>query len=145
MDDSNENYVKMEATVEYLFIEYREMQEKPINSDQAWICGFINIFRNSEDFNDDIADFKKMLVEEFGYIVLTYDYFTRKTFSLEQYKFILVEEGKITREFQQSNEEFYDALRSSSHNLMIVGKNFDAQAFTQHRIFRGWVEEYCNP
>jgi len=145
MDKSNENYIEPDTTVEYLFIEYTEKQAKPINEDQGWVCGFINIFRNPRDFNDDLTDFKNVILEELGNIVSTYENFNVKQFDLEQYKFVLVENGKIGREFQCLGEDFYTMLRTSSHNLMIVGKNLDVGAFIQHELFQKWVEEYCNP
>ncbi len=144
MKNVRENYIEPVATVEYLFIEHADKQFTLINQDQGWISGYFNIFGNgSQDFNDNWVEFKKLVVSELNYILAEYQNFNEKAFNPEKYLFYLVENGKFAKEFPNFDEIFYSALRSSSHNLMIVGKNFDVQAFADHEIFRTWVKEYC--
>ncbi len=139
-----EKFVEPVATVEYLFVERAETQVKPLNDDQGWIGGFFNIFNSGADANDNPNEFKKLVVGELNSILVEYENFNEKTFVPEDYLFYLVENGNIAKEFSEFDEKFYAALRSSSHNLLIVGKNFDVQAFTGHEIFRTWVKEYCH-
>ncbi len=144
MKNIREKYIEPIATVEYLFIERADEQVKPINDDQGWLSGYFNIFNSGKDANDNLNDFKKLVVSELDYILKEYENFTEKTFILEKYVFYLVEKGQFAKEFSTFDELFYAALRSSSHNLMIVGNNFDVQAFSDHEIFRTWIKEYCH-
>ncbi len=145
MKNVRENYIEPVATVEYLFVEHADKQLTLINQDQGWISGYFNIFgKGSQDFNDNWTEFEKLVVSELNYIVAEYENFNEKAFDPEKYVFYLVENGKFAKEFPNFDEVLYTALRSSSHNLMIVGKNFDVQAFADHEIFRTWVKEYCH-
>ncbi len=144
MKNVRENYIEPVATVEYLFIERADEQVKPLNDDQGWISGYFNIFSSGKDANDNLNDFKKLVVSELNYILNEYENFNEKEFIPEKHVFYLVENGKFVKEFIQIDDVFYTALRASSHNLMIVGTNFDVQAFSEHEIFRTWVKEYCH-
>ncbi len=144
MKNVRENYIEPVATVEYLFIERADEQVKPLNDYQGWISGYFNIFSSGKDANDNLNDFKKLVVSELNYILNEYENFNEKEFIPEKYVFYLVENGKFVKEFIQIDDVFYTALRASSHNLMIVGTNFDVQAFSEHEIFRTWVKEYCH-
>ncbi len=137
-------FIEAVATIEYLFIEHADKQANPINANQGWISGYFNIFNSGKDFNDNWVEFKKLVVSELNYILTEYENFTEKAFDPENYVCYLVENGKFAKEFPNFDENFYKTLRSSSHNLMIVGKNFDVQAFADHEIFRTWVKEYCH-
>jgi hypothetical protein len=144
MKSTQDEYVEPIATVEYLFIERVDKQVKYINDNQGWISGFFKIFNRGKDTNDNLSAFKSLVVQELNYILNEYENFNEREFVLENYVFYLVEKGTFAKEFAQFDDSFYAALRSSSHNLMIVGKNFDVQAFSEHEIFRTWVKEFCH-
>ncbi len=144
MEKALDNYIEPIATVEYLFIEWADKQVKVLNDDQGWLSGYFNIFNKGTDANDNLTAFKNLVIKELNYILKEYENFNEKEFVHNNYVFYLVENGQFAKEFAQLDELFYAALRSSSHNLMIVGKNFDVQAFSDNEIFHTWVREFCH-
>ncbi len=139
-----ENYVEPDITVEYIFIEKADTQIKPINDDQGYQMGFFSLFVSGELKNNNLSDFKKLLLDELNYSVKTYDYFKSNKISLGDYKFALVDNNKIVSEFTVLDENFFQALLASQRNLMIVGENFIIENFLRDSLFYEWFEEYTN-
>ncbi|MFX1366047.1 MAG: hypothetical protein ACFFCE_18375 [Promethearchaeota archaeon] len=139
-----ENYVEPDITIEYIFIEKADKQVKPINDDQGYLMGFFNLFITGTFKNDNLKDFKKMLLDELNYCVKTYDHFKSEDIDLEEYKFGLIDNDRNVKEFNEMDEVFFQALLGSLRNLMIVDKNFDIEEFKLHKIFNRWFDEYTN-
>ncbi|GAH37388.1 unnamed protein product, partial [marine sediment metagenome] len=59
-----ENYVEPDISIQYIFIESAEKQVKPINDDQSYLMGFINVFISGEFKNDNMFAFKTQLLNE---------------------------------------------------------------------------------
>ncbi len=70
-----ENYVEPDITIEYIFIEKADNQIKPINDDQGYQMGFFNLFISGEFKNNNLMDFKKLLLDELNFSANTYDHF----------------------------------------------------------------------
>ncbi len=139
-----ENYLTPDATVEYLFVEKAEMQLKPINDDQGYIMGFISLFFTGDFKNDDVESFTSLLLDELNLSVQDSDLFRTVSVNLKDYKFALVDNDKKITAFEVLDLHFYDALKASLRNLLIVGKNFDIEAFKHDDIFNEWYDEYTN-
>ena len=58
-----EKNVEPDITVEYIFIERAEKQVKPINDDQGYLMGFINIFISGRFKNDNVLAFKTQILD----------------------------------------------------------------------------------
>ena len=144
MEKILENYVEPDASVEYIFIEKVEKQINPINDDQGYIMAFINLFFTGEFKNDDAISFKNILEDELNFSVKDSDFFQNKSVDLTDYKFGLVDNEKNVTVFEVCDEKFYEALKASLRNLMIVGKNFDFERFKHHDIFNEWFDTYSN-
>ena len=143
-DDILENYVEPDITIEYIFIERAEKQIKPINDDQGYLMGFINVFFSGEFKNDNLLMFKTQILNELNYCMKTYDHFKSESIDLSEYKFGLVNNDRIVTEFTIMNEAFFKALMESLRNLMIVGTNFNIEKFKFHEIFSEWFDNYTN-
>ncbi len=139
-----ENYVDPDLTVEYLFIEKADKQFKPINDDQGYLFGFTNIFLTGQFKNDNLSAFKNSLLDELNLCVNEYNYFKSNEVKLSDYKFGLVDNYKNITELEEMDEKFYDTLKLSLRNLLIVGKNFDLEGFKVHTIFDDWFDKYSN-
>ncbi len=139
-----ENVINPDATIEYLFVEKAETQIEPINDDQGYIMGFINIFYTGSFKNDDIESFRLLLSDELNLSVQDSNYFKNTSVNLADYKFALVDNDKNVIEFDLLNERFFEALIASLRNLLIAGKNFDFEAFKHTEIFDEWFDEYTN-
>ena len=139
-----ENIVEPDATVEYLFIEKAEAQLKPINDDQGYLMGFINIFFTGEYNNNNLEAFRTLVIQELSFSLKEYDYFQNKSLDLSDYKFYLIDNDQNATEYTVMDEDFYEALMDSLRNLIIVGKNFVLEDFKPHEIFREWFEQYSN-
>jgi len=139
-----ENYVEPDITIEYIFVEKADKQEKPINADQGYLMGFFNLFITGTFKNDNLKDFKAMLLNELNYSVKTYDHFKSERINLGDYKFGIVDNDRNVTEFNEMDEAFFQALLASLRNLMIVGKNFDIEKFKLHEIFNLWFDKYTN-
>ncbi|MFX0019231.1 MAG: hypothetical protein ACFFAK_03385 [Promethearchaeota archaeon] len=139
-----ENYEEPDIAVEYIFIERAEEQIKPINEDQGYLMGFINIFISDTFKNDNLIAFKTQLLDELNYSVKTYDHFKSEAVDLNEYKFGLVDNHRNVIEFNVMNDAFFKALMDSLRNLMIVGNNFDIEKFKNHDIFYSWFDNYTN-
>jgi hypothetical protein len=94
--------------------------------------------------NNNLTAFKKFLQEELICSLQDLKNFTDKSINFDDYKFYLVDNDKNTIEFAVMDEIFYEALIASLRNLVIVGKNFDFEAFKDHRIFLEWFDKYSN-
>ncbi len=138
------NYISPDATVEYLLIEKTDNQYKVINDDQGYQMGFFNLFFTGTAKNYELATFKKELTEELNYSVKTYDTFKNNNFILKDYKFGFVDNDKNIKVFHEMDGRFFEYLRISLRNLLIVGKNFDIENFKHHKIFNHWFDEYTN-
>ena len=143
-DNSLENYVEPDISIQYIFIERAEKQVKPINDDQGYLMGFFNVFISGEFKNDNVLAFKTQLLNELNYSVKTYDHFKSEAIDLSEYKFGLVNNDRIVTEFTIMNEAFFKALMDSLRNLMIVGANFNIEKFKTHEIFNQWFDNYTN-
>ena len=143
-DNILENYVEPDISIQYIFIERAEKQVKPINDDQGYLMGFINVFISGEFKNDNVLAFKTQLLNELNYSVKTYDHFKSEAIDLSEYKFALVNNDRIVTEFTIMNEAFFKALMESLRNLMIVGANFNIEKFKTHEIFNQWFDNYTN-
>ncbi len=139
-----ENYIEPDITIEYIFIEKADKQIKPINDDQGYLKGFFNLFISGKLKNDNLINFKQRLLQELNYCEKTYDHFKSEEINLDDYKFGLIDNEKSVVEFNEMDEEFFQALLASLRNLMIVGKNFDIEKFKFHEIFNRWLEKYTN-
>ena len=139
-----ENYVEPDITIEYIFVEKADKQEKPINADQGYLMGFFNLFITGTFKNDNLKDFKAKLLNELNYSVKTYDHFKSERINLGHYKFGIVDNDRNVTEFNEMDEAFFQALLASLRNLMIVGKNFDIEKFKLHEIFNLWFDKYTN-
>ena len=128
------------AKVEFLFVEKAEKQEKTINDDQGYLMGFINLFSK----NDNYSSFKTLLHDELNFSVNSQDYFKNKEVDLNDYKFALVDNEKKILTFELINEIFYQALKASLRNLLIVGKKFNIEEFKHLEIFNNWYDNYSN-
>ncbi len=128
------------AKVEYMFVEKVKKQVKTINDDQGYLMGFINVFSKSDNFNS----FKTLLHEELNFSVKSYDYFNIKEVALDEYKFGLVDNEKNIQTFEKIDETFYQALKASLRNLLIIGKNFNIEEFKHLEIFDSWYESCSN-
>lgn len=138
------NYVEPDITIEYIFIEKAESQIKPINDDQGYQMGFFSLFVSGKFKNDNLMDFKKLLLDELNYSVKTYDHIKSNKINLGDYKFALVDNNKNVSEFTELDKKFFRALSASQRNLMIVGKNFIIENFKHHHLFNNWFDEYTN-
>jgi len=139
-----ENYIEPDITIEYIFIEKAEKQIKPINDDQGYLMGFLNLFISGQLKNDNLEAFKDFIVNELNYSLKTYEHFKSENVDLNYYKFGLVDNEKNIKEFDIMDDEFFNALISSHRNLMLVGKNFDLEKFKHHKIFHEWFDKYSN-
>ena len=144
IDKILEKNVEPDFTVEYIFIERAEKQIKPINDDQGYLMGFINIFISGRFKNDNILAFKTQILNELNYSVKTYDHFKSESFDLCEYKFGLINNDRIVTEYTIMNEAFFKALTDSLRNLIIVGTNFSIEKFKSHEIFNQWFDNYTN-
>ncbi|MFX1596487.1 MAG: hypothetical protein ACFFBK_10550, partial [Promethearchaeota archaeon] len=70
-----EPYIEPDITIEYIFIEKADKQIKPINNDQGYLMGFFNLFITGTFKNDNLNDFKTMLLNELNYSLRTYDHY----------------------------------------------------------------------
>ncbi|MFX0034335.1 MAG: hypothetical protein ACFE9I_01685 [Candidatus Hermodarchaeota archaeon] len=139
-----ENYVEPDITIEYIFVEKADEQIKPINDDQGYLMGFFSLFITGTFKNDNLNDFKTMVLNELNYSVKTYDHFKSERINLNDYKFGLINNDKNVTEFNEMDEVFFQALLASLRNLMIVGKNLDIEKFKFHEIFNLWFDKYTN-
>jgi hypothetical protein len=139
-----ENCINPDATVEYLFVEKAEVQLKLINDDQGHIMDFISLFFTGDFKNDDVESFTSLLLDELNLSVQDSELFRTDSVNLKDYKFALVDNDKKITEFEVLDLHFYEALKASLRNLLIVGKNFDIEAFKHHDIFNEWFDEYTN-
>ena len=139
-----ENYVEPDIIIEYFFIEKAENQIEPINDDQGYLMGFINLFSSGNFKNNNLEGFKQFLLDELNYSLKTYDHFKSELIVLEDYKFALIDNDQNFIEYGQLNKEFFDALITSLRNLMVVGKNFDITNFKRHHLFHEWFDNYTN-
>jgi hypothetical protein len=139
-----DNYVEPDATVEYLFVERAEKQVTPINDDQGYLMGFINLFYSGDCKNDSLQAFKEILTDSLNYSLKDSDYFKVKNVNFNEYKFGLVDPTQEIDEFAIMDEAFLEALKASWMNLVIVGKNFDLAQFKNHPIFLEWFDDYAN-
>ncbi|MFW9829454.1 MAG: hypothetical protein ACFFEY_17905 [Candidatus Thorarchaeota archaeon] len=139
-----ENYVEPDITVEYLFIERAEEQIKPINDDQGYLMGFINIFISGPFKNDDLLNFKTQIVNELNYNVRTNEHFKSEAVDLNEYKFGLIDNDKEVTEFRVMDDTFFKALIESLRNLIIASTNFNIENFKSHHIFNTWFDKYTN-
>lgn len=76
--------------------------------------------------------------------VKTYDHYKSETIELNDYKFGLVDNDKHVTEFKVMDDVFFTFLMESLRNLMIIGTNFDIEAFKDHEIFNDWFDNYTN-
>ena len=106
--------------------------------------GFFNLFTTGTFKNNNLKDFKAMLLNELNYYVKTYDHFKSEIINLENYKFGLVDNDRKITEFNEMDKEFFQTLLASLRNLMIVGTNFDIEKFKFHDIFILWFDKYTN-
>jgi len=143
-DKSSENIIEPDITVEYIFIERAEKQVKPINDDQGYLMGFINVFISGRFKNDNVLAFKTQILNELNYSVKTYDHFKSESIDLSEYKFGLINNDRTVTEFTVMNEAFFKALMDSIRNFMIVGTNFNIEKFKHHEIFDEWFDNYTN-
>ncbi len=143
-NNSLENFVEPDISIQYIFIERAEKQVKPINDDQGYLMGFFNVFISGEFKNDNVLAFKTQLLNELNYSVKTYDHFKSEAIDLSEYKFGLVNNDRIVTEFTIMNEAFFKVLMESLRNLMIVGANFNIEKFKTHEIFNQWFDNYTN-
>jgi len=128
--------------VEYLFIEYAEEQVKPINDDQGYQYGFINVLRSDFTRNDSLAAFRDFLFDDLNFSARTYEHFKKKSVKLTDYKFAIVESsGKIT-EYGAIDAKMANELGKAARGLIIVGKNLDLHAVQETATFRTWFETY---
>jgi hypothetical protein len=128
--------------VEYLFIEYAEEQVKPINDDQGYQYGFINVLRSDFTRNDSLVAFRDFLFDDLNFSARTYEHFKKKSVKLTDYKFAIVESsGKIT-EYVAIDAKMANELGKAARGLMIVGKNLDLHAVQETATFRTWFETY---
>ncbi|MFW9829591.1 MAG: hypothetical protein ACFFBY_16220 [Promethearchaeota archaeon] len=139
-----ENYVEPDITVEYIFIEKAEEQIKPINDDQGYLMGFINLFISGTFKNDNLLAFKTQILNELNYSVKTYEHFKSEAINLNEYKFGLIDNDKEVTEFRVMDDAFFKALMESLRNLIIVGTNFNIENFKSHDIFNTWFDKYTN-
>ncbi|HUY01260.1 MAG TPA: hypothetical protein VMV49_16990 [Candidatus Deferrimicrobium sp.] len=139
-----ENYVEPDATGAYLFLERAQKQIKPINDDQGYMMGFFNLYYSGTFKNDSLKAFKNELLEELNYSLKTYEYFKVKTLNLLDYKFGLVDNTQEIHEFDVMDEIFFEELKDSWMNLIIVGKNFDLTQFKNQPLFLEWFKNYAN-
>jgi hypothetical protein len=93
---------------------------------------------------DNLLAFKEQMLNELNYSVKSYESFKSKSISLNEYKFGLVDNDGMVKEFKDMDEIFFKALMHSLRNLMIVGDNFDIERFRTHDIFFEWFEKYTN-
>jgi len=128
------------AKVEYIFVEKAEKQEKTINDDQGYLMGFINFFSKNNNYNS----FKTLLHKELNFSVKSHDYFKNQEVDLNDYKFALVDNERNIQTFEEIDESFYNELKASLRNLLIIGKNFKAEEFKHLEIFDDWYENYSN-
>ena len=108
-----ENYVEPDITIEYIFIEKAVTQIKPINDDQGYQMGFFSLFVSGKFKNDNLMDFKKLLLDELNYSVKTYEHFKSNKVNRGDYKFALVDNNKNVSEFTELDEKFFQALIAS--------------------------------
>jgi hypothetical protein len=67
-----------------------------------------------------------------------------KSVDFADYKFYLIDNEKNATKFAVLDEAFFDALLASLRNLVIVGENFDLEAFKEHTLFHEWFDKYNN-
>ncbi len=135
-----ENAENAITSVEYMFVEKAEKQEKTINDDQGYLMGFINLFSKDDNSNS----FKTLLHDELNFSVKSNDYFKNKEVDLNDYKFALVDNDKNFQIFEQIDDKFYQALKESLRNLLIGGKNFNIEEFKHLEMFNSWYDNYSN-
>ena len=70
-DENLDNYIEHDITIEYIFIERAEKQVKPINDDQGYLMGFLNMFISGKFKNDNLRAFKTRVLDELNYSVKT--------------------------------------------------------------------------
>ncbi|KKK41606.1 hypothetical protein LCGC14_0704340 [marine sediment metagenome] len=143
-DKIRENYVEPDITIDYIFIEKAGTQIKPINDDQGYQMGFFSLFVSGKIENDNLMDFKKLMLDELNYSVKIYDHFKSNKVNLGDYKFALVDNNKNVSEFAELDKKLFLALIASQRNLMIVGKNFSIKDFKRHHLFIQWFDEHTN-
>lgn len=139
-----EKYVEPDVIVQYIFIERVEEQISPINDDQGYQMGYLNIFFSGPFKNDNLLAFKTQILDELNYSIINYEHFKSKFVDLNEYKFGLVNNDKEVTEFNRMSEAFFKVLMDSLRNLMIVGKNFNIEKFKSHDIFNLWFDRYTN-
>ena len=127
---------------EYLFIEYAEKQAKPMNDDQGWQCGFINVPESDFTQKDSFAAFRDFLLDELSFSARTYDHFKRKSVELTDYKFAIVESSGNITEYAAIDAKMLNELGKAARGLMIVGKNLDLHAVQETATFRTWFDTY---
>ena len=135
---------KADVTVEYLFIEKAEVQEKVINDDQAYTMAFINFFLDKGEHRDNFTYFKELLRDELNFTINSYDHFNITEVNLEGYKYGIVDKKKKIKEYSTLNRKCFNELIKTSRNLLIVGTNFDIEKFKAHEIFTEWFQKFCN-
>jgi hypothetical protein len=132
------NYREPDATVQYLFVEKVDEQHQPLNDDQGYMSGYINLFSTGEWRNADAAHFQALLRDEIVYSVMTYEYFTNRSVDFAECKFAIVLDATHLKEAKAIDQPFFEALMSSTRRLLVAGDNFDFHAFSSHRIFTEW-------
>jgi hypothetical protein len=138
------NYKEPDINIEYMFIEKAPEQVKVINDDQAYMYLHYAIMLNGKFSNDNVERVRKDILEELNYCVKTYDYFTSEKIDLGEYKLGIVDDDMNIAEHDAFDDHFYEALKASTRNFAIYGRNFDIHAFTHHDIFTKWFEKYTN-
>lgn len=128
--------------VEYLFIEYAERQVKPMNDDQGWQCGFINVPKSDFAQKDSVAEFRDFVLDELNFSARTYEQFKRKSVVLKDYKFAVVEPSGLMREYATLGAKLMKDLGKGARGLMVVGRNLDLHAIQETDVFHKWFETY---
>jgi hypothetical protein len=139
-----ENYVEPDVVVEYLFVEKADRQIKIINDDQGYIMGFLNLNFTGDLANANLPAFKTELQDELNYSLQELYNSKEKSVNLADYVFYLIDNDQNSTKFTVMDETFFEALLAALRNLVIVGKNFDLNAFKGHSIFHEWFDKYSN-
>jgi hypothetical protein len=129
-------------TVEYLFVEYAERQVAPINDDQGWQCGFMDVPKSDFEAPDSFAVFRDFLLDELNYCAKTCEQFKRKSVQPTDYRFAVVDANGRTTTSTALDAKLMKALRQGARGLMIIGRNMDLHAFQGTDVFRNWFETY---
>lgn len=138
------NYKEPDINIEYLFIERAPEQVKVINDDQGYMYLHYAIMLAVKFSNDNVERVRKDILEELNYCVKTYDYFKSEKIDLGEYKLGIVDDDMNIAEYDTFDGQFYEALKASTRNFAIYGRNFDIHSFKYHEIFTKWFDKYSN-